>query len=56
MGMSEKIIPSAAYGVAFGALGYLIGSMGHAVLPSISPVAYGVIFFAAAVAVGLSKN
>ncbi len=55
MGMSKKIIPATAYGVAFGALGYVIGAAGHAVLASISAPVMGVIFFAAAVAVGLSE-
>jgi len=55
MGMSKKIIPATAYGVAFGGLGYVLGAAGHAVLSSITATAMGIIFFAAAVAVGLSE-
>jgi len=56
MPMSEKLIPAFAYGVSFGTLFYILGTVANVVVPGVNAAAAGVLGFASAVAVHLSSK
>jgi hypothetical protein len=56
MTTKEKIVPSLAYGIAFGTLFYILGGVANPIFASITPQLAGALGFASAVAINFTKK
>ncbi len=56
MGLAEKMVPSIAFAVAFGAVMFVLGGVATPIFEAVTPASLGVVGFAAALAIGLSTK